>query len=314
MTITDYGVKGILYKALAATPQSDRLAGLAMRVESDLPAGSTEKLDFIGMVPALREWVGQRLASKPLEYKPTVTLKKFEATAVVPLDWVNNDKTGQVSQVAGQLAARYNPQWPGARVARLINASETETTGIDGKAFFASDHVMGDSGTIDNLLDATAATGTTPTPLEAANAIVAAHSAMIAFKDDRGEPINENLTSLAVVVKAGGALAASLMLAVKQDALDTGTGVLPNPVKALGIAIEVIASPRITLDDRFALINTSPGACPFVFMENKADHKVTMKGAGSDFEHDNDAWEMGIKAVGEAAFGRFTDAVLTVFT
>src|SRR4051794_25520389 len=63
--ITDYGVKGLIDEAPAAPPESDKLATLAQRVDSALPAGSTELLDFIGMVPALREWTGGRNAKRP---------------------------------------------------------------------------------------------------------------------------------------------------------------------------------------------------------------------------------------------------------
>lgn len=314
MAITDYGVKGLLYKALAETPESDKLATLAKRVDSQLPAGSTEVLDFIGMVPALREWVGGRSAKRPLAYKPSVTLKKFESTIDVPLDWVNNDKTGQVSQASGQLVRRYNPQWTAARIAYLINNGETLTTGIDGKAFFADDHAWGESGTIDNKLTKAAATGTAPTVLEAAQAIVDAFNAIVAFKDDRGEPMNEDITDLVIVVKAGTALAATMMQALSMEMIDTGAGTINNPVKGLTVKITIIATVRCTLTDRFVMVNASANACPFVFLENKADFAVTSKSKGSDYEHDNDAWQYGIKAVGEAGLGRFTDAVLMQFT
>jgi phage major head subunit gpT-like protein len=312
--ITDYGVKGQIYKALAETPSSDKLATLAVRVDSNLPAGSSEKLDFIGMVPALREWIGGRNAKRPLAYKPTVLLKKFESTIDIPLDWVNNDKTGQVAQASGQLVRRYNPQWAAARVAALINAGATDTTGIDGKAFFADDHVWGDSGTIDNNLSHAAATGTSPTANEAADSIVEAYNALTTFKDDRGEPMNEDITEVTIVVQAGTATAAAVAQAAVLDNLDTGAGVRNNPVKGLPVKINIVASTRITLGEKYVMVNASPNACPFVMLENKADFAITQKGRGSDYEHDNDAWQYGIKAVGEAGYGRFTDVVLMTFT
>jgi phage major head subunit gpT-like protein len=310
--ITDYGVKGLIYKALAATPMSDRLAALARRVDSTLPAGSAEKLDFLGMVPALRRWVGSREAKKILAYKYTVTTDKYESTIDIPLDWINNDKTGQVSQSAGQLVTRYNPQWISARVAYLLNNAATLLC-FDGKAFFADDHVWGDSGTIDNKLEYNGTTANAPTALEAALAIVASYNAMLAFKDDRGEPVNEGISKLALVVPAGGVIAAAVWQAVKQDRLDTGAGVLDNPVKGLGVAIEVVPSARYT-QNRMLMINDSPDACPLAFVENKADFSLTSKAQGSDYAHDNDAWQYGIKAVGEAGFGRFVDATSTEFT
>jgi hypothetical protein len=309
MAITDFGVKGILHLALQDTPQSDKLAELALQVDSQLPSGSAEKLDFIGMVPALREWVGARKSKQPIEYNYTVTLQKFESTIQIPLDWVNNDKTGNVKSSAAGLARRYNPQWRAKRVAVLINASETDTC-FDGKSFFATDHAWGESGTLDNDITFNASTHTAPTVYEAAQAVVKAVNQFASFKDDQGEPINEGMSKVTIVVQAGTNLAAALAQAISLPTVDTGTGVITNPVKGLGVQLELVASTRITLVDKFAAVNTSPGAAPFVFMENKADFKMSMKGAGSDFEMDNDAWEYGVKAVGEAGYGRFTDAVL----
>jgi hypothetical protein len=311
MPITDYGVKAALGRALESTPQSDKLANLAFKVQSQLPAGDGEKLDFLGMVPALREWVGARSAKKPLEHKYQVVLKKFESTVELPLDWINNDKTGLVQSQMSMLAQRYNPQWYGKRIANLLNNSET-LTGFDGKAFFADDHSWGDSGTIDNKLTFAAATGTTPTSNEAASAIVAAVSAMLGFKDDRGEPINESASAITIVAPTGD-IGAAVMQAVKEKNLDTGTGVRTNPVLGLGLTIDVLVSARITAA-RMYVINSSPGAVPFVFIENTSEFKRTMKGPGSDFEHDSDAWQVGLKAVGEAGYGRFTDAISTEFT
>lgn len=311
MSITDYGVKAALGRKIAATPVSDGLAALAFRVDSELPAGSAEKLDFLGAVPALRQWVGARSPRKPLEHKFTVVLDKFEGTETLPLDWIHNDKTKQVNDRLGLLAARYNPQWVAARVAAKLNAG-TSVLCFDTKAMFANDHSWGDSGTIDNLLTYNAATADTPTANEAASAIVEAVSAMQGYKDDRGEPVNENLSAITIVCPTG-AIGAAVRQAVSEKNLDTGTGVRTNPVLGLGLTINVIVSPRITVQRMFVL-NTSPDAMPLVFVENKADHSVSMKGPGSDFEHDHDAWEIGVKAVGEAAPGRFTDMTSTEFT
>jgi hypothetical protein len=313
MAIYDYGVKAILAKALAATPKSDALAALAERVESNLPAGSAEKLDFLGHVPALRKWEGKRSSKSLIPYNYTVTLEKFEATFDVTKDMVNNDKTGTINKRAGELAMRYNPQWAASRVAALINAAESALC-FDGKSFFATDHSWGDSGTLDNDITFNAGTHTAPTAYECAQALVAAINQFQSFKDDQGQPINEGLSSVTVVCKAGTALAAAMGLAVSEATLDTGTGVIANPVKGLQVVIKFLPSTRITLTDKFAVVNTTPGACPFAFLENKADFAMTMKGAGSDFEHDNDKWEYGIKAVGEAGYGLFTDAVLCTLT
>jgi len=306
MAITSYGVIAALGKALADTPKSNALSSLAPKFASQLPAGDTEKMDFLGMVPGLREWLGPRSAKRPLEHKYGITLKKFESTIDLPLDWINNAKNDQIQGLIAGLALRYN-QWYGSRVARLINVAETELC-FDGAAFFATTHSWGDSGTISNRTTFNAAVSNEPTANEAASAIVTAVSAMTAFRDDRGEPINEGMTDLIVLAPAGSVIAASAMQAIKEKNLDTGTGVRANPVMGLEQNLRFMSSARLT-QNRLYLINGTAGAIPFAFLENMQDFKKSSKAADSDFEHDNDAWQFGIKAVGEAGFGRFTDAL-----
>lgn len=311
MPITDYGVKALIAKHAQATPTSTNLASIAPLVLSDLPAGSAEKLDFLGTVPAMREWVNARAGGRPAAYNYAVPLKKFEVSCNLPLDWIKNDKTSNVDQAIASMMQRYNPQWRAARIAALLNAAASGTA-YDGVAFISDSRVIGKSGTIDNNLTYNA--DATPTAQQAADAILAAFNAMTGFKDDQGEPINEDITDLAVVCAGGSAAAAALMQACN-DAILLGATPAPNPVKGLGVRIRCIATPRITIGSNLGwfLVNVSPNACPLVFLENKNDFLATAKGAGSDFEHDNDAWEYGLKAVGAAAYGRPTDVVYTLF-
>jgi phage major head subunit gpT-like protein len=310
MAITDYGVKGLLHKALSAQPKSLGLTSLARRVPSNLPAGTAEKLDFLGTVPAMREWLQARTGIRPAEYKYHPILKKFETTLDLPLDWINNDKTGNVQAAMTELVSRYNPAWPAKLLATLLNDAATGTA-FDGVAFLSDSRTLGKSGTIDNNLTYNASA--VPTVTEAADAIVTAYSAMMGFLDDQGEPVNEDITDLAVVCAGGSTSAAALTQACSQARI--GASGVDNPVLGMGVSIRCIATPRITIgsDLGWFLVNVSPNACPFVFIENTADFAITMKGAGSDYAHDSDAWQLGIKAVGCAAYGRPTDVVYTLF-
>lgn len=308
--ITDYGAKAALAKRIAETPNADKLAALAYLVDSQLPAGSAEKLDFLGTVPALRRWIGPRSVKKPLEFNYRPVLDKFEQSVLLPLDWVNNDKTDQVNRLMSASAIRYK-QWPGKLIANLINQGETDLC-FDGLAYFATNHVWGNSGTINNRTTFDAVVADAPTANEAASAITLAVATMQGWKDDQGEPVNENMTDL-VIVCPTGAIGAAVTQAVNEKSLDTGTGVRTNPVLGLGLKITVLVTPRVTVQ-RMILINATAGSVPFAFIENKDDFKISMKGAGSDFEHDNDAWEAGIKAVGVAGYGLFADAMSVQFT
>ena len=321
--ITDYYCRGVLAKVLTSTPLSDTLASLAVNVNSQLPAGSAERLDFLGTIGAMREWVGQRQAAQPIEYSYSLKNKKWENTVQLPLDWIKNDKTGNVQMAFAQLGNRLG-QWKTKLIADLVQngAAGGAYVGFDGLAFFSASHAYGvnQSVAVNNIVSyATSGGPTLITPYEAAKGIAKAWQAMLAFLDDRGEPINEDVTGLTIVVPlaVGSQMGASFQQAISQDKLDTGSGTLDNPVNglrsALANGVKLILTPRLT-GNNVAVFNSSDNAVPFIFQENLGERLVTALGAGSDFEHKNDAWEYGMKAVGNAGYGRFTDAVQIQFT
>jgi hypothetical protein len=316
--ITDYAVKALIGQGLRSksTPMSDAIDRLAVVVPSLLPAGSKEDLSFLGAIPAFRKWIGTREAKKVLQQLFSAALEKYENTVDIPLDWINNDKSNQVAEIAGGLATSKR-RWKTRLLFDLLNAAGGTTLGsaFDTKAFYATDHVWGKS-TYDNTLAPVAATGTSPTANESADAIVAAIQRLYSFNDDQGEPINEDISELTLIT--GTTIGAFLLQGAKEQRIDTGAGVRDNPVMGMlganNVKLNVIISPRYTVSAAFDLINTSAGACPLLFIENSGDGKPTSMAAGSDYEHTNDAWQYGLKAVGVAAFGRFTDAVRSTFT
>lgn len=314
--ITDYGVKALIGAGLRnkATPMSDLIDQLAPTVDSQVPAGQTERLDFLGAIPALRKWIGSRQAKRVLQQLQTAVLEKHEATVDIPLDLVRNDKSGQVGEIAGALPMSLR-RWKTKLLFELLSAADGTTLGtaFTGKSFFATDHSW-NGRTYDNDLTHAAATGTAPTANEAADAICEAIQKLYSFVDDQGEPINEDMSRLVIVV--GTTIGNAIFQAVNQATIDTGAGTRDNPVVGWkrGLAIDVLVSPRYTDADAFAMLNASPGACPMVFVENQGERMLTSKAAGSDYEHDQDAWQYGVKAVGVGAYGRITDAVLMTFT
>jgi len=316
--ITDYMCRGILAKVLTTTPLSNGLAALAVSVSSALPAGSSERLDFLGTVAPMREWQGSRQAVQPIEYNFSIKNRKFESSIMLPKDWIVNDKTGNVSQAMSQLSNRY-AQWRPKLIADLLNNATVAGAyaAFDGLSFYNAAHVYGTS-TVNNVIPfSTGAGPTLITAYEAAKSLVKAIQQIITFLDDRGEPINEDITDLTVVVPAlaNSQMAAVFFQAINLPKLDTGSGSIDNPVFGIGkmFNIHLLVTPRIT-GVNVHVLNTSANAAPVVFQENLAERLMTIKGAGSDFEHDHDAWEQGLKSVGNAGFGRFTDAVQIQYT
>ncbi len=313
MGLTDYGIKAILDQMLADTPMSDQLLQLAFQFDSDLPAGKSEDLSFLGAVGVIKEWgEAGRNITQPKEYDFALKNAKFSGGVRIPCDWANNDKTGQVNGKLGDVVKRRQQFWS-SKLATLINNGGTSTKTIDGVAFFSDSHA--NYSTFDNLLTHAAASGTAPTPLEAAEAIYAAYMALLTFDDDQGEPANEGAKNL--LITCGTDIGSAMMQACTQGNLNTGSGVVDNPLNGLkssGISIGCIVSPRISTTAKFQTWNVTPGTKSLLIQKNKADSKTSMQGANSIIEHQNDAWEFAVKEVGEAGYGRPWEATQTEFT
>lgn len=166
----------------------------------------SETYKWLGMSPAMREWIGGRQAKGFRENGITITNKKFEATMDLPVEWINRDKTGQVNIRIGEMATRAVSHW-GSLLSTLIANGTGSTSGLcyDGHYFFDSDHSEGESGTQKNLLTATEvpklniSTTTAPTATEAIDAILGVIAYMLTYKDDQAEPMNSEAKEFLVM-------------------------------------------------------------------------------------------------------------------
>src|SRR5574340_448841 len=120
----------------------------------------SETYKWLGMAPAMREWVGGRAAKGFREHGVTIANKTFEATLEVLVDEIRRDKTGQVMTRVRELAERTNAHWA-KLLSALIIAAESANC-YDGQFFFDTDHSEGDSGSQSNDLTSDVATTTAP--------------------------------------------------------------------------------------------------------------------------------------------------------
>ncbi len=176
---------------------------ISMYFESDQ---ESETYKWLGQVPAMREWLGGRNAKAFTTNGITIINKVFEATLQVLLDEIRRDKTDQVQIRIAELAQRALSHWN-----RLLSTLITNGTGAtsgycyDGQYFFDIDHSEGDSGTQLNLLAAAQVPAlgvvapAAPTALESAKAILGVIGYMMGYKDNEGEPMNENAQKFLVM-------------------------------------------------------------------------------------------------------------------
>lgn len=248
MLTSSRAIVGDFYKRVAATPPSAWADKIGWKQPSDQDA---ETYAMTGATPGMREWVNERLLSALREDKITIHNIPFEGSFTVPMDDLRRDKTGQYRVRAGELGARAGWQhWHKLMTPLLVEGdNSTYGTSYDGQYFFDTDHVVGDSGTIKNILTSTEVTplevvaAANPTSIEMAEAILGVINYMRRWNDDQGEPVNEDATGFLVMVPAN--LAAAAEAAAYDENLHNATFVgHSNPLKSRSVNVDVAMNPR----------------------------------------------------------------------
>ena len=310
--LSSRAIIGEFYKRLNQNDGLEWITAISNYFTSDQ---DTEEYAWIGQSPVMREWVGGRHAKGFTSNGITIENKHFEATLDIPVKHLRRDKTGQVKVRIGELATRTNSHWA-LLLSKLIVDGET-TNCYDGKKFFASDHKEGRSGTQSNIVTfdlANAAingeVGTADAPTEAAlrEAILAGIQQIIGFKDDQGEPMNENASKFLVMVPVKLWFVAKAALAVPLS-----VGGASNPVKVLAdLDIAVAANPRLS-GNKIYVFRADGDVKAFIRQEETAV-QVKAKAEGSEYEFDHDAHQYGVDSWRNVGYGYWQHACLVNIT
>lgn len=281
---------------------------------------AVERYAGIGTAPALREWVGGRLAKSLTEFTKTVTNKEYEATLEVFRKDLQRDKTGQLQVRIGNLAERA-AEHDEKLLSTLINTADDADieSAWDGQFYFDTDHSFGSSGTLDNDIsvdisalptgDTTGSHGSTTSPSfgEMALCINLAIQQLYTMKDDQGEPVNHNMTSVSVMVPA--TLSAALQGAKNMTMLAQGAS---NPLMG-GITINPIVNPRLTWTTAFAVFRDDSAVKPFI-VQVEEPPVMEVIGEGSEHAFKHGAHLYGVRKSGNVTGWDFTKAVLVTMT
>lgn len=148
----------------------------------------------------MRQWGTGRVAKGLRTESYSVENLKYESTIEVDRDEISDDKTGQIRIRTGELAERAASHKDYLISQLLINGETSGFDSYDGVSFFNGVHVSGSSGSQDNLLTYTAADADNPTTDEFKGALKDAIGAMMAFKDDQGDPMSISASGFTCVV------------------------------------------------------------------------------------------------------------------
>lgn len=308
-SLSSRAIIGEFYNTLQQNLGASWIPGLSNYFESNQ---ESETYKWLGMAPAMREWIGGRHAKGFREAGQTITNKTFEGTLEVLLDEIRRDKTGQVMVRVRELAARTNSHWAKLLSALLIAGESTVC--YDGQYFFDTDHAEGDSGSQSNDLTYDSVSATVPTAGEMESAILKSIEALLLLKDDQGEPMNEDARKFLVMVPVPfmSATAAALGSQIIVDASISRSNTILTMGSLGGFSVEMAVNARLSWTTKFATFNTDAETKGLIRQEEEGV-TVSAIAEGSELEFKENKHQYGVKAIRNVGYGYWQRAALTTF-
>lgn len=305
-SLSSRAIIGQFYHAMEQNEGASWVGPASMLFNSDQ---ESENYRWLGQSPMMREWIGGRHAKGLRDNGIIIANKKFEATLEIPVDWIRRDKTGQINVRINEMARRANAHWASLLSTLIINGESTVC--YDGQYFFDTDHVEGGSGSQSNDITLDVTTTTAPTTAEMQTAILNGIQQIYSFKDDQGEPLNEDSNRFTVMVpvpfmqSAGAALGATVI---------GDTSSLIQAVGSLGgFLVNLAVNPRLTWTTKLAVFRTDGDVAPFIRQEEEGV-TVAARAEGSELEFTDDVHQYGIKAIRNVGYGYWQKACLITLT
>jgi phage major head subunit gpT-like protein len=139
--IINSGNLAILFRAFNAAFQRgfDGISPLWPRVATEVPSTTgTEDYGWLGSIPGMREWIGDRYINNLKQHDYSIKNKDFELTVGVPRPKVEDDQYGVYAPMFESLGQSAN-EHPDQLVFALL-AAGFATACYDGQYFFDTDH------------------------------------------------------------------------------------------------------------------------------------------------------------------------------
>lgn len=301
--ITSRAIIGEMYMRLNAGDTS-YVNRYAMRMES---SQEIETYAWLGQVPKMRQWIGGRQPKGLREQSFQITNKDYEATLDILTKDLRREKWGQIRTRIAELARRTLTHPASLMTTLIVNGAASLC--YDGQYFYDTDHAEGDSGAQSNKLSQAAATGTTPNVQEFRDAVLAAIAAILGFKDDQGEPMNEDARVFEVMVPS--TLWATAAAALTLPQLDQGA---TNLIPALrDFDIKPVVNARLTDATKIYVNRTDAETKPFILQE-EVPLNVAAITEGSELEFKEKKHWYGVDWAGAMGYGFWQHSVEMTFT
>lgn len=309
------GLIGTFYKTLRQGPMN-----WVQKISMESPSSQlTETYRWLGMVPTMREWIGPRQAKGLFDNSYSITNKRYEATLQVLREDAQRDSTGQVRKRIAEMATRTNSHWA-SLLTTLIEDGES-TVCYDSQYYFDTDHSEGNNSTdqsndlsidISALPAAVHGSITVPSPQEMALVIMQTIQAILGFKDNENEPMNEDAKSFLVMcpISLGNAVGS----AIGNNIFGGGeVNQLVGFAREQSFNIEFAMNARSTWTSQIATFRTDDGGKALI-RQNEKPVEIKAKAEGSEFEFDNDMWQFGVDARRNVGYGFWQSACMATMT
>jgi phage major head subunit gpT-like protein len=264
-----------------------------------------ESYKWLGSIPKMREWGTGRLARGVRTETYDVENAKYEATLEVDRDEIDDDQTGQIRVRVHELAARAATHKDYLIGELLKNGETAGYNSYDGVSFFHDAHASGATGNQDNKLSSTATTDpNNPTTAEFQKSLKNAIAAMLAFKDDVGDPSALSASGLVIVAPP------SMFLTATEAVNTTVVQTLKNVLE--GIA-RVIAFPWLTTPTKWYLLKVDGPVRPFIF-QDRSPVEFTALEQQSEGAFMREKYLYGVRARYAMTYGEWRNAIVTTFS
>ena len=245
----------------------------------------SETYAWLGDIPGMREWVGDREIQNLTGSDYTIKNKDFELTVGVDRNAIEDDKIGLYRpsiQMLGESAAMH----PDELVYELLASGFTALC-YDGKAFFAADHVVGKNAVSNKLTDKL-----TPEAYKTARAM------MMNFKNSKGRSLGL-VPDLLVVPPALEDAARDILVA------DFVNGTKNTMQGTADIHVE----PRLKSDSAWFLLCTKRPIKPLIYQQRKKAKFVSKTAETDDNVFMSKKFLYGADSRGNAGFAFWQMAI-----
>ncbi len=253
--LLEAGLRADFFEAYRRQVENAVYPQIATVVQTELPV---QKYGWLGSVPAMREFVDERMPRGLRAYNYAIQDTVWESTIAVERRAIEDEQIGAIRlrvQDLGREAARHKD----FLVVKALLDGFTAPC-YDGQPLFSNAHSEGDSGTQNN---------TTTQPLNP-DSLQSAISSMMLFKDDQGVPLGILPDTLLVGPRLRWT--AMELLESQVVVVKSGSGDNTPYRNVLQGALRLVVSPYITGNQWFVL-DTSR-AVRAVILQERADVPV----------------------------------------